>query len=56
MRAVAGGAHDGDDLLDPRRIGRIAQPLVARRVDRREIPASSPAIDVDRHDRAEAQT
>jgi hypothetical protein len=31
VRAVARGAHDGDDLLDGRRIGRIAEPLVARR-------------------------
>jgi hypothetical protein len=29
---VAGGSHDGDDLLDLGRIGRIAQPLVARRM------------------------
>jgi hypothetical protein len=29
--AVAGLAHDGDDLLDGGRIGRVAQPLVARR-------------------------
>ena len=28
---VAGGAHDGDDLLDGRRIGRVAHALVARR-------------------------
>jgi hypothetical protein len=32
--AVAGGAHDGDDLLDLRRIGRVAQSLVARRATR----------------------
>ena len=31
VRAVAGGAHDGDDLFDLRRIGRVAQALVARR-------------------------
>lgn len=30
------GAHDGDDLLDGWRIGRIAQPLVARRAPRAE--------------------
>jgi hypothetical protein len=29
--AVAGLAHDRDDLLDRGRIGRVAQPLVARR-------------------------
>jgi hypothetical protein len=31
MGAIAGGAHDGDDLLDLRRIGGVAQALVARR-------------------------
>jgi hypothetical protein len=29
VRVVAGGAHDRDDLLDLRRIGRLAQTLVA---------------------------
>jgi hypothetical protein len=29
MRAVAGGTHDGDDLFDLRRIGRVTQALVA---------------------------
>jgi hypothetical protein len=29
--AVSGGAHDGDDFLDLRRIGRVAQTFVARR-------------------------
>src|SRR5215207_7012913 len=29
--AVAGAAHDGHDLLDRRRVGRVAHPLVARR-------------------------
>jgi hypothetical protein len=29
VRPVAGGAHDGDDLFDLRRIGRVAQTLVA---------------------------
>jgi hypothetical protein len=29
MRAVTGRAHHGDDLLDLRRIGRVAQSLVA---------------------------
>jgi hypothetical protein len=28
---LAGLAHHGDDLLDPRRIGRIAEPFVPRR-------------------------
>jgi hypothetical protein len=32
MRSVPGGAHDGDDLFDLRRIGRVAQTFVARRV------------------------
>jgi hypothetical protein len=31
VRAVAGGGHDGDDFFHLRRIGRIAQALVARR-------------------------
>src|SRR4051794_4793943 len=30
--SAAGGAHDGDDLFDLRRVGRVAQTLVARRV------------------------
>jgi hypothetical protein len=29
--AVAGAAHDGHDLLDRGRIGRVAHPLVAQR-------------------------
>jgi hypothetical protein len=29
--AIAGGAHDGDDLLDRRRVRRVAEPFVARR-------------------------
>jgi hypothetical protein len=29
--AVAGAAHDGDDLLDRGRIGGVAHSLVARR-------------------------
>jgi hypothetical protein len=29
MRPITGGAHHGDDLLDLRRIGRVAVPLVA---------------------------
>ena len=36
VHAVAGGAQDGDDLLDLRRISRIAQPLVARRTTNTE--------------------
>jgi hypothetical protein len=31
MAPVAGGAHDRDDLLDGRRVGRIAASLVAGR-------------------------
>ena len=31
VQRVAGGAHDRDDLLDRRRIGRVAHALVARR-------------------------
>src|SRR5215207_7738726 len=36
VRSVAGGVHDGDDLFDLRRIGRVAQPLVAGSVARVE--------------------
>jgi hypothetical protein len=28
VRAITSGAHDGDDLFDLRRIGRLAQTLV----------------------------
>jgi hypothetical protein len=31
VQAVAGASHDGDDLLDCRWVGGVAQPLVARR-------------------------
>jgi len=31
VHAVSGGVHDGDDLLDLRRMGRVAQTLVTRR-------------------------
>jgi hypothetical protein len=31
VRVVTGGAHDGNDLFHLRRIGRIAETLVARR-------------------------
>jgi hypothetical protein len=31
VHAVAGAAHDGHDLLDRRRVRRVAHPLVARR-------------------------
>jgi hypothetical protein len=31
VRVVTGGAHNGDDLLHLRWIGRVAQTLVARR-------------------------
>src|SRR6266511_794946 len=30
-RAIAGPAHDRDDLLDPRRVGRVSPALVSRR-------------------------
>ena len=39
VRAVTGGAHDGDDLFDLRRVGRVAQTLVPVR-GRRGIPAT----------------
>jgi hypothetical protein len=35
--AVAGVAHHRDDLLDRRRIGRVADPLVARRATNMEL-------------------
>jgi hypothetical protein len=49
VRTVAGGAHDSDDLLNLRRIGRVAQTLVAwwatgveaRHCGRRPLAASS---------------
>ena len=31
VEALAGGAHHGDDLLDGRRVRRVAHPVVARR-------------------------
>jgi len=34
VRAVIGRSHDSDDLLDLRRIGWVAQALVARRATR----------------------
>jgi hypothetical protein len=34
---VSGLAHDRDDLLDPRRIGRVAHPLVPRRTAQMEL-------------------
>ena len=51
MRPVTGGAHDGDDLLDLRRVGRVAQPLVSWRVagveawQRRRRTASTGAVE-----------
>jgi hypothetical protein len=35
--AVAGAAHHNDDLLDRRRVGRMAHPLVARRTAAMEL-------------------
>src|SRR5215213_1371178 len=32
VRSIPGGAHDGDDLFDLRRIGRVVQALVLWRV------------------------
>ena len=56
MDAVAGAAHDGNDLLDRGRIGGIAHPLVARRAtgwnsgkvagERRRPAASSSSSDI----------
>jgi hypothetical protein len=51
MRSVAGTAHDGDDLFDLGRIGRIAQTLVTRSVTgmesrhRRRRPPSTGTIE-----------
>jgi hypothetical protein len=49
VSGLAGFAHHGDDLLDPRRIGRVADPLVSRRAPgvvaghrRRRAPTSRP--------------
>jgi hypothetical protein len=57
VQTVAGDAHDRDDLLDGRRIGWIAQALVARRMTRvkprgiaagdRRRPAASTTTDPD---------
>jgi hypothetical protein len=55
VRAIAGGAHHGDDLLELRRIGRGNPAPCCLVRDRRGIPASSPAIDVDRRGRAAAR-
>jgi hypothetical protein len=35
--AIAGAVHHGDDLLDRRRVGRVAHPLVARRTAGMEV-------------------
>jgi hypothetical protein len=56
VRSVAANAHDCDDRFDLRRIGRVTQALVWLERGRRGIPASSPAIAVDRNGRAEART
>jgi hypothetical protein len=37
VHAVAGAAHDGDDLLDRRWVCGIVQPLVARRAASMEV-------------------
>jgi hypothetical protein len=44
VRSVAGTAHDGDDLLDRRRIGEISSPLL-RASGRSGNPARSPVSD-----------
>ncbi len=46
VRVVSGGSHHGDDLLDGRRVGRVAQTLVPWRaalVDGRECGWRAPA-------------
>ena len=53
---VAGGAHDGDDLLNRARIGRVSSDLCCVVLDRRGVPASWLAIGVDPRDRAAVRT
>jgi hypothetical protein len=53
---LAGSAHDGDDLLHLRWIGRVNAGPSCAAADRREIQAWSLAIKVDQHDRAAART
>src|SRR5829696_8734219 len=49
--SAAGGAHDGDDLFDLRRVGRVAQTLIGWRVpgmesrQRRRRPPSTGTIE-----------
>jgi hypothetical protein len=51
VRAVPGGAHDGDDLFNLRRIGRVTQTFVAGRVTgmearhRRRRPTSTGTVE-----------
>src|SRR5512132_1894275 len=58
MTCVVSDAHDGDDLLYGRRIGRIPQPLVARRSAAveaghgRRRPAAPCGVEQDRIDHA----
>ena len=51
--ALAGAAHHADDLLHARRIGRVLQPLVARRpplcVSRHSRRRASPASSIQHH-------
>jgi hypothetical protein len=57
VQTVAGDAHDRDDLLDGRRIGWIAQALVARRMTRVKPRASPPAtVDGRRHQQRRIRT
>ena len=48
--------HDGDDVLDSRRVRRVAQPLVAWRATDVEPRAWLPVTDVDQHDQAAVLT
>jgi hypothetical protein len=56
VNAVAGAAHDGHDLLDRRRIRRVAHSLVARRAAGVGTPAAWQVSDGGRRHRATAQT
>jgi len=56
VHAVAGVAHDGDDLLDRGRVGAITSALVPGRAADMKIPASWPANDDDRQHRTATAT
>jgi hypothetical protein len=55
VHPVAGVAHDGDDLLDRGRVGRVA-PILMPGGDQRKIRATWPANDDDRRPPAATAT